>query len=123
MEGTELDRLFNDCDIAVGTLGMHRKNLTFGSTLKVREYMARGIPFIISYTDEDLSPDLSYVFNAPSDDSPIDLEQVIQFARRLYRSYGENLSVDMHAYAMEHMDYQIKVVKLLDFIKSQLQHH
>jgi glycosyltransferase involved in cell wall biosynthesis len=123
VEGTALDRLFDDCDIAVGTLGMHRKNLTFGSTLKVREYMARGIPFILSYTDEDLTPDLPYVFKAPADDSPIDMDQIHQFTTQLYRSHGKTLSADMHAYALKHMDYQMKIIKLLDFITAQLQHH
>lgn len=120
LEGISLDRLFDDCDIAVGTLGMHRKNLTFGSTLKVREYMARGIPFIISYTDDDLTPDLPYVFMAPADDSPIDMYHVHQFTTQLYRSHGESLSTDMHSYAVEHMDYRMKINRLLDFITTQL---
>ncbi len=120
IEGTALNRLFDDCDIAVGTLGMHRKNLTFGSTLKVREYMARGIPFILSYTDEDLCPDLPFVLRAPADDSPIDMGRIHQFTTQLYRTHGVTLSADMHTYALEHMDYKIKIIKLLDFITSQL---
>ena len=35
----------------------------------------RGIPFTISYTDDDLSPGLPYVFIAPPDESPIDMQE------------------------------------------------
>ncbi len=118
--GKELDSLFDITDVAVGTLGMHRKKLTHGSTLKVREYMARGIPFMISYTDDDLSTDLPYVFVAPADESPIDIEKVIRFSRKIHSTYGSDLSTVMHAYALEHMDYRIKTIKLLEFIVSIL---
>ena len=39
--------------LQVGSLGLHRIGLTEASTLKVREYWARGIPFLLSYEDTD----------------------------------------------------------------------
>lgn len=120
VEGKELDALFDTCDIAIGTLGMHRKNLTYGSTLKVREYMARGIPFMISYVDEDLQPGLPYVYMAPADDSPLDMDGVIGFTRETYRAGGPDMPHCMRAYAREHMDYRGKTIKLLDFIETLL---
>jgi len=120
VEGKDLDMLFDACDIAIGTLGMHRKNLTHGSTLKVREYMARGMPFMISYTDEDLQPGLPYVHMPPADDSPIDMEGVIGFTRETYSVGGPDMPHSMRAYAREHMDCRAKTIKLLDFIESLL---
>lgn len=119
--GADLDRLFDLCDIAVGTLGMHRKNLRYGSTLKVREYMARGIPFIISHEDEDLGQTGSFpfVFNAPADDSPIDLHQVIRFMRGL-SGKSADMSQFMRKYAQDFMDNQVKGTRLLEFIKTLL---
>jgi glycosyltransferase involved in cell wall biosynthesis len=118
LTGKDLDMLFDISDLAIGTLGMHRKKLTYGSTLKVREYMARGIPFMISYTDDDLSPDLPYVFNAPPDDRPIDMDKVTQFTKGIYSAYGADVSQQMRTYACEHMDYRVKTIKLIDFINS-----
>ncbi|HVN72427.1 MAG TPA: glycosyltransferase, partial [Desulfomonilia bacterium] len=115
--GEGLDVLFDLADVAIGTLGIHRKKLTNGSTLKVREYMARGIPFIISHKDEDLSPDFPYIFMAPSDESPIDMQAVIQFAKDMHAS-GEEIPQQMRTYASEHMDYRVKLVKLIEFINS-----
>jgi glycosyltransferase involved in cell wall biosynthesis len=116
--GKSLDSLFDISDLAIGTLGMHRKKLSQGSTLKVREYMARGIPFMISYEDEDLFPGLPYVFTAPPDESPIDMHAVIRFAYELYEISGNGLSGQMRAYALEHMDYRVKVRKLAAFLDS-----
>lgn len=115
--GRDLDALFDNADVAVGTLGMHRKNLSQGSTLKVREYMARGMPFVISYADDDLSPGLPYVFMAPPDDSPIDMQALVRFILDLHSS-GNEIPEIMRIYAREHMDYQVKVVRLMDFISS-----
>lgn len=117
--GHDLDALFDLADVAIGSLGMHRKNLTHGSTLKVREYMARGIPFMISHSDEDLAPDLPYVFMAPADDTPIDMHKVIEFKRQVY-SNPEQIARTMRTYALEHMDYRMKTRQLMEFIKSLL---
>jgi len=116
--GKDLDSLFDHSELAIGTLGIHRKKLTHGSTLKVREYMARGIPFMISYTDDDLSPDLPYVLIAPPDDRPIDMDKVTQFAKDIYSAYGTDVSQKMRTYAFEHMDYRVKTIKLINFINS-----
>lgn len=40
-----------NCDIGIGTLGLHRKNMDEACPLKVREYLLYGIPIIIGYTD------------------------------------------------------------------------
>ncbi len=114
----ELDCLFDLCDLAIGTLGMHRKDLVYGSTLKVREYMARGIPFIISYKDEDIAQNFPYILHAPADDTPIDFSKVMAFIKGLRKYRAESISTAMRDYASEHMDYEAKAHRLLAFIKS-----
>lgn len=42
-------------DIGIGTLALHRKKMTEACPLKVREYVAYGIPVIASYKDTDLA--------------------------------------------------------------------
>lgn len=118
LTGEELDREFDLSDIAIGTLGIHRKKLSSGSTLKVREYMARGIPFMISYADEDISSDPPFIFKAPADESLIDMDEVIRFTRDLSFRFGNDAPRMMRDYALEYMDYRAKMIKLIDFIKS-----
>ena len=116
--GEKLDQIFDQAHIAVGTLGMHRKKLKYGATLKIREYMARGVPFILSYIDEDITDDFSFCLRLPPDESPVDPEALIRFRAGIEERYGDTIPGRMRAYALEHMDYAPKVNKLLDFLLS-----
>ena len=78
MFGKELDEVFNQCQFAIGSLGRHRSGITVIKTLKNREYATRGIPFIYSETDSDFD-NQPYVLKAPADESPIDIQQIIDF--------------------------------------------
>ena len=76
--GEELDKVFSQCQFAVGSLGRHRSGITHIKTLKNREYAARGIPFIYSENDSDFDHQ-PYVLKAPADESPVDIQQVVDF--------------------------------------------
>lgn len=78
MYGKELDKIFNECDFAIGSLGRHRTGIDKIKTLKNREYASRGIPFIYSETDEDFDT-MPYVLKAPADETPINIEKLLSF--------------------------------------------
>ncbi|GAI27325.1 unnamed protein product [marine sediment metagenome] len=118
--GKELDKVFDEVHIAIGTLGIHRKNLKYGSTLKVREYMARGVPFVISYIDEDIEEEFPLFLKLQPDDNPVNMDKVIEFAKRVYEKYGRAVPSIMRNYALRKMDYKVKVNKLLNFVLNLL---
>lgn len=76
--GEKLNAVFDKADFAVASLGRHRSGIKYIKTLKNREYAARGLGFIYSETDNDFE-DKQYIMKAPADESPIDVEQVINF--------------------------------------------
>ena len=76
--GKELDDVFSQCQFAIGSLGRHRSGITVIKTLKNREYATRGIPFIYSEQDSDFDHQ-PYIIKAPADESPIDIQQIIDF--------------------------------------------
>lgn len=76
--GTELDKLFDTCQIGIGSLARHRTKITYIKTLKNREYAARGIPFIYSETDDDFEH-MPYILKVPADESPIEITSVLKF--------------------------------------------
>ena len=76
--GQALDDVFNQCQFAVGSLARHRSGITNIKTLKNREYATRGIPFIYSEQDTDFDHQ-PYVLKAPADESPINIQQIIDF--------------------------------------------
>jgi hypothetical protein len=76
--GKALDDVFNQCQFAIGSLGRHRSGITVIKTLKNREYATRGLPIIYSEQDSDFDRQ-PYVLKAPADESPIDIQQIVDF--------------------------------------------
>jgi hypothetical protein len=67
------------CIAGVGTLNLALKNMEEASPLKVREYLALGLPVISRYKDTDLDASEDYILELPSDSRPLtDLSKEIR---------------------------------------------
>ena len=106
----ELDLLISKCDIAVGSLGLHR--IGGGNPLKHREYCARGIPFIYAGDDPGFYNGFPYALKVKSDDSPISIEDVIDFYKKIKSKYP-NYNIEMREYAKNNFDWKIIMEKLI----------
>ena len=104
--GKELDEVFNQCQFAIGSLGRHRSGITVIKTLKNREYATRGIPFIYSEQDSDFDHQ-PYVLKAPADESPIDIEQIIEFMT----TFTMNPSAIRHS--VGHLSWKIQMQRVI----------
>jgi glycosyltransferase involved in cell wall biosynthesis len=102
--GEALDRIVAQCDVGLGSLGMYRYGLTRGVTLKLREYMARGLPFVSAVDDPALPDDPTFALRVPNDDTPIDMSAIVTFALAAKRDpeRGER----MRAYALECLSWE-----------------
>ncbi len=110
--GEDLNNFLKDIHIGVATLSLYRKGLNQTTTIKVREYTAQGLPFIYAYTDPDLNEDAKeFALKFPNDDSLIDMNKVIEFAKNTIQN--KELPQKMRKYAEEHLDYGVKMKKLL----------
>jgi len=117
--GSELHSYFDWAHLGIGALGIHRKGLTEASALKLRDYAARGIPFVLSGKDPDFVdyPGIqNYFYKVPLDDSPIDIEQVINFSKKLYGSYKEIFSKELRNFSFRTIDMRIKMDELTKFL-------
>lgn len=103
----KLDDLFNLADIAVASLAMHRKKFRMTSELKIREYFARGIPYLAGCHDIDIPENYPYKLVVSSDDSPIDINQIIRFVQGLPESTIYNHA--MRTFAHEKLDWVHKM--------------
>lgn len=81
--GQDLDGLYDMCDIGVENLGFHRCGVTYSSTLKSREYGAKGLPFITSCI-VDVFNGLDFVLKVPANDEMIDIEKIVKFYDMMY---------------------------------------
>ena len=107
--GDALTAVFNQCQFAIGSLARHRSGITNIKTLKNREYAARGIPFVYSENDSDFDKQ-PYVLKIPADESPIDINKIIEF-------------VDTHTmnpldirHTVEHLAWKNQMQRVVDAI-------
>jgi len=107
--GDELTRVFNLCQFAIGSLGRHRSGIADIKTLKNREYATRGIPFIYSENDSDFDWQ-PYVLKAPADESPIDIQKIIDFVDHFQMKPEEIRKT------VEHLTWKKQMQKVVDAI-------
>jgi glycosyltransferase involved in cell wall biosynthesis len=67
----EYDVILRRTDVAIGTLALHRKGMNEACALKVREYLARGIPTIIAHRDTDFPRRVPFLLEIPNSESTI----------------------------------------------------
>lgn len=118
LEGRKLDQVFSECHIAAGSLAVGRKGLSEACPLKVREYIARGIPFIYGYDDPDLRDNVPWCLKVPSREDPIEMGEVVEFAEKM--SSLPSVSFAMRKFAKERLDWSKKMLDMLEFVRSNI---
>lgn len=110
--GKELRSFINKADVGIASLGMHRLGLDVASTLKVKEYCAYGLPFIYAYTEKEIDENCLYALKCSADESPINIEEVMEFAIKT-RNIPE-LSISMRTLAEKKYDWKIIMKDIID---------
>ena len=110
--GDELTKVFNQCQFAIGSLGRHRSGITVIKTLKNREYATRGIPFIYSEQDSDFD-NQPYVLKASADESPIDIQRIVDFMGRFSMK-----PVDIRK-TVEHLTWKIQMQRVVEEVMHE----
>lgn len=85
LDGEELDEAYEECDIGVGAMGGYKIGIDRIVSIKLGEYLAKGIPVIATYGTylfDVMGSD--YILGFPNDKSEIDIEKIIDFCDNLY---------------------------------------
>ncbi|MEZ0537035.1 hypothetical protein ACAG39_07240 [Caldicellulosiruptoraceae bacterium PP1] len=115
-----IDDIFKKCDIGIGTLALFRNNMNQAATLKVREYLAKGLPVAIGYYDVDLNNEI-FVFNIPNDNSDINFLELENFYSKIGKNYRENYNgLNTTIYAMENLNWTKKMKNVIEFINKNI---
>ena len=66
--------LYDRCHFAIASLGLHRIGIDVASTLKTREYLAKGMPFVYSgEVDVFRDEPAHFCMAVPADETPVDV--------------------------------------------------
>lgn len=119
LKGKQLDDLFDKIHLGIGSLGCHRINIYSASILKSREYCARALPFFISVKLSDFPDDFKYVKYIPADESPVNIDDIIAFARVVY--LNEDMQQEMRSWAENNLSWERKMLPVIQRIKCDFQ--
>ena len=107
--GKELDDIYNITDIAIGCLGLFRKNLKYATSLKAREYCAKGLPILMGEIDPYIKGE--FIFKVSNNETLFDIYEILEWRSNLKVS-----SQDIRNYAQQHLTWEIQMKKVIDFI-------
>lgn len=116
LESMELDKVFEEANIAVGGLKPYTINIKKACPLKNREYCARGIPFIVACKDLAFNSSFKYMLKVSNSKEPIDMLQIIKFYERLRNM--DNISFEMRKFAEENLRWDKSFQILFDEIEK-----
>ncbi len=111
LHGKALDQVFARSRLGISSLGMHR--LTVDTTsLKSREYCARGLPFVTDHEDPDFTAGFPFLYQAPASDEPLDIASLLAFLDGVEAM--PHFRQKMRCYAEQHLGWNTKMQPVID---------
>ena len=108
--GNELDEIYNNSDFGIGALAHHRVGMYAGSSLKTKEYFAKGLPFVYGWKEPAFDEAYPYALRIELCEEPINIEELLNF----YDSIKDdsNMVENMRNFAKEHYSWEKELGKV-----------
>lgn len=116
--GAELQKIYNNADIGLSCFGLYKRGISRSSVLKVREYLAEGLPVVTGCYEDILdSGIIPYLLSFPNDNSVIDVKRIVEFYDSIYA--GKNRS-EIHEkirdFAKKRVDMRVVLRPIIEYI-------
>ncbi len=107
--------LLQGADIGIGALAMHRVGIREASALKVREYLARGLPVLSGCADPDIDPGSPWYLELPNTEDNVTegIDRIREFVATWHGKRVPRAEV-------EHLDSEAKEQRRLRFFEEVL---
>ncbi len=117
--GKDLDQIYDLCDIAIDSLGRHRSKIFYNSSLKGKEYMAKGFPIISGVkTELDQLNNYPYYYRVPANDEPLNINAIYLFYKKIYsESDCQKVISAITSTAQSMFNIEISMKPLIDDIR------
>ncbi|SFV60157.1 Glycosyltransferase [hydrothermal vent metagenome] len=90
----QYQNILKKCDFGIGSLAMFRERLNEGATLKVREYLASGIPVYSGHKDTALPEDFPFYFYDPT----VNITNMIEFGLKMRKTARDEVRLEAIPY-------------------------
>lgn len=118
----KIAEVIDQCSFGIDLLGMHRKGATVSSSLKSREYLAYGMPFMSSaVVDVCDGENVDFIWNPPADESPVSIEDFLDYHDEIYARYDQQGLIDLiRGFAEDHVDMSKTLDPVVSYIRKEL---
>lgn len=119
LTGEKLDRVFEQKDIAIAALGLYKNGICYESSLKSREYLARGLPMVTG-CEVDVFEKKKCDFHCgfPNDGSGISIQRILAFCDRLYAKGRRDVQNHIRQYAQEMVSMDKAMKEVVDYLRN-----
>jgi hypothetical protein len=107
-------------DVGISTLALHRKNMNEACPMKVRQYLAQGLPVLAASYDTDIQSDQCFYLQLPNCEENIrpHARDIIDFIQSVFGRYA--IREKAREFAIANLAVEMKEVKRLNFLRSVL---
>lgn len=112
LSGKHLENEFYQAHICIDAVGRHRSGNDYNSSIKSKEYTARGLPFIKSHVDDAFSNN-EFILDVEPTDNEINIEEIITWRKSLTIGFSHR----ERQYAIENLTWATQLQKVLLKIK------
>ena len=118
-QGDDLNKIYAFTDVALGVFGLYKRGISKSSALKIREYLAYGLPVVSGCREDAFDNNLECEFykEYSNDNSDINIHDMVLFYNRLKKKYSKySLRKLIHEYAKENVDMEITMQDIITYI-------
>ena len=120
-KGKELDKIYDMCEIGIECLAAFRKDVHISSSLKSREYAAKGIPFITA-SKSDVFDGQDFVLKVPENESSIDIHSIISFYNDVYKGKERQKVAELiRSQAQQCCDCRITMKPIIEYMQDKVE--
>jgi hypothetical protein len=112
--------IMSKMDVGISTLALHRKGMTEACPLKVRQYLAQGLPILAASKDTDIIEEQVFYLRLPNCEKNIlpNAQKIIEFVNAAFGN--AQMRQAARDFAIKHLDIKSKEEKRLQFFRSIL---
>lgn len=120
--GEELDRLYDESDIALAAFGFYKVGFYKGnSSLKACESLVKGLPVATGCSIAGIDENCPFVFLFPNNNSTVKIKEIIAAFQKLQKKYDydkEKLTNSIRNFSVEKVGIDIAMQPIIDYVRG-----
>ena len=116
--GQELEQIYELADIGLGCFGLYKRKITKISSLKIGEYLAKGLPVITGCPENILDyEDTQYIQTVSNDESSIAVDEILRFYDKIYKGNKRGtVHRETREYAKRTVDMHVTMQPIIEYL-------